>query len=204
MEESIIEVVNEFGYIGILFLMAIENIFPPIPSEIVLAFGGFSTTYTSLKKFGVILAATLGSLIGAIILYYIGYLISVEKINVLINSKIGRILKLKKENLKKAENWFKKHGYRTVFFARFAPIVRSVISVPAGTSKMKLGKFLLFTTAGTIIWNTFLVQAGSMLGNTWNRIVKYMDMYSLIIFILIPIILIIFSFLFYKNKNKIL
>lgn len=203
MEESIIEVVNEFGYIGILFLMAIENIFPPIPSEIVLAFGGFSTTYTSLKKFGVILAATLGSLIGAIVLYYIGYLISAEKINTIINSKVGRTLRLKKENLKKAENWFKRHGYRAVFFARFAPIVRSIISVPAGTSKMNLGKFLLFTTAGTIVWNTVLVYAGSMLGSTWSKIIKYMDMYSLIIFILVPIVLIISSFLFYKNKNKI-
>lgn len=192
MEAGIIYIVNKFGYLGIGILMAIENIFPPIPSEGVLTFGGFATTYTELTTIGVIFTSTIGSVIGAIFLYYVGKLMTKEKMENFIDGKYGKMLKLKKDDVRKGYKWFNKHGYKAVFIGRFVPIIRSIISVPAGASKMDMKKFLILTTLGTIIWNTILVNIGSMLGSAWNNIEEYMNRYTLIILAVIPIVFIVY------------
>ncbi len=182
--------------------MAIENVFPPIPSEIVLAFGGFLTNSTDLTKLGVTIASTIGAIIGAIILYFIGYLVSFERLEKFTNTKFGKILRLKAEDIKKTRSWFEKHGNKAVFLCRFVPIVRSLISIPAGTSKMDFKVFLFLTIVGTFIWNTVLILLGSFAGEAWESILTYFDTYSQITLIVILIIIAIVAFLFYKNRLK--
>lgn len=179
MQEWIINIMNQFGYLGIALLIAIENIFPPIPSELILTFGGFMTTYTSMNIWLVVLFATIGSVIGAIILYGVGRLLSPEKLEWVVG-KWGHILGLKKEDVKRAESWFIRRGTSAVFFCRFIPLIRSLISIPAGMAHMHMGKFLLYTIIGSAIWNVVLVNLGAFAGDGWERIIKYTDIYSYI------------------------
>ena len=144
MQEIIINLMNQFGYIGIFLLIAIENIFPPIPSEVILTFGGYMTTYSNLNVPLVILSATLGSLLGAIVLYAIGKILNKERLMKIVSGKVGKILHLKKEDIESADKWFDTKGEKCVFFCRFIPIVRSLISIPAGMSEMNIPKFLIF------------------------------------------------------------
>ncbi|WP_273484607.1 DedA family protein [Desulforamulus ruminis] len=180
MQKIIIEILNQFGYIGVFLLIMIENIFPPIPSEIILTFGGFMTTYTKMNVWGVTLAATAGSVMGAIILYVIGRVLNTERLERLFDSKLGKFLQLKKEDVKRAEKWFLKRGNKAVFFCRFVPIVRSLISIPAGGARMKFSSFLTLTVIGTFIWNVVLVFLGRIAGNAWETIAHYVDIYSMI------------------------
>lgn len=187
MENWITNMMEQFGYWGILLLIALENVFPPIPSEVILTFGGFMTTYTNLTVVGVIAVATIGSIIGALILYGVGYLVNVDRLEQWVG-KYGKYLRLKKEDIRRADAWFDRYGYWTVLFCRMIPLIRSLISIPAGMSKMKFGLFMLFTTIGTLIWNTILVSVGAAVGGNWEKIVEFMDVYSHIAYALIAII----------------
>lgn len=200
MQELIINIMNQFGYLGIFLLIAIENIFPPIPSEVILTFGGFMTTYSSMKVLGVIIFSTIGSVAGALVLYGIGRLLTKERLEKILDGKIGHILGFKKEDVRKSEEWFIKRGNLTVFFCRFIPIIRSLISIPAGMTKMKLGIFLILTTIGTAIWNTVLVFLGVAFGASWDKIAGYINSYSHITLIVICIVFVICAILFYKNR----
>ena len=203
MENFILDMMNQFGYLGVFLLIAIENIFPPIPSEVILLFGGFMTTYTSLNIFGMSIASTLGSLIGAIVLYLIGKFFNKERLKAIVSSKVGKILRLKNEDIDKADNWFETKGNKTVFFCRFIPIVRSLISIPAGMSEMAMGKFLVYTITGSLIWNVVLIVMGSIVGENWTSILEIFDTYSHIVLILLIIIFIALVFIFYKKRlNK--
>jgi len=201
MQDLIINIINQFGYIGILLLIAIENIFPPIPSEVILTFGGFMTAHTNMKILGVIIFSTIGSVLGALILYGIGRLLTKERLEHILDGKIGHMLHFKKEDVRKSEEWFIKRGNLTVFFCRFIPIIRSLISIPAGMTKMKLKIFLTLTTAGTAIWNTVLVLLGSAFGASWKKIAGYMDTYSTIVLIVICVIFIIACIVFWKKRD---
>ena len=202
MEELILSIMNQFGYIGVLLLIAIENVFPPIPSEVILLFGGFMTTYTELNVIGMILFSTLGSLIGAIVLYYIGKILNKERLKKIVSGKVGKILRLKNEDIEKADHWFDTKGNKTVFFCRFIPIVRSLISIPAGMSEMPMLKFLIYTTLGSLIWNTVLVVIGNRVGENWTSILDILDKYSHIVLVLLIIIAIVCIYLFYSKKLK--
>lgn len=180
MDQIMIDVINSFGYIGIAFLIAAENIFPPIPSEVILTFGGFMTTVSGMNTWGVIVSATIGSVLGALVLYYLGRLLSAERLALFFESKLGRRLHLKKEDVHRAGSWFSHHGNKTVFFCRFIPLVRSLISIPAGAAKMKMSVFMLLTTLGTAIWNIVLVFLGKFAGVAWGSIVGYVNLYSVI------------------------
>lgn len=177
MNNWITDFMEQFGYLGIFLMIALENVFPPIPSEVILTFGGFMTTKAELTVTGVIIAATAGSLAGAVILYGIGRLLHVERLEQIID-RWGRLLRVKKEDLHKANAWFGKYGYWTVFFCRMIPLIRSLISVPAGMAKMRFSLFLLFTLIGTLIWNVILVLVGAAVGESWEEIVGFMDIYS--------------------------
>jgi membrane protein DedA with SNARE-associated domain len=193
---------NQFGYIGIALLVAIENIFPPIPSEVILTFGGFMTTYTYLSVWGVIIAATIGSLLGAIVLYGVGRFLSPERLGVILDGKIGQILHLKKEDVLKACDWFNKKGKTTVLFCRCIPVVRSLISIPAGMSRMKLGIFFMMITMGSLIWNIILVYLGVTAGASWEKIVAGTDVYTKVTVIVLGVIFVIVAFLFMKKRLK--
>lgn len=190
MENWIIEFMEEFGYWGVFLMILLENIFPPIPSEIVLAFGGFMTTKSELSIMGVIIAATLGAVAGAVILYYLGKLMNVERLEMIVE-RFGSILRTKKEDIHKANRWFHRYGIWTVFFCRMVPILRSLISIPAGMAKMNLLTFLLFTTVGSMIWNVILVNVGAALGASWSKVLEYMSIYQDVVLVIILILAII-------------
>ena len=202
MQDLIIEIMNNFGYIGVFLLIAIENVFPPIPSEVILLFGGFMTTFTNMNIIGVIIASTLGSLLGAIILYYIGKILNKERLKKIITSKPGKLLRLTPEDIDKADKWFDTKGNKTVFFCRFIPVIRSLICLPAGMSEMPMKKFLIYTTAGSLIWNSALTIAGSIVGENWTDILEIMDQYSHIIVIALAVLFIIALIIFYSKKRK--
>ena len=166
MQEFIINIMNSYGYIGVFLLILIENIFPPIPSELILLFGGLMTTYTKLNIIGMIISSTLGSLIGALLLYKIGTIFSKEKLKILISGKLGRVLKLKNSDIDNANKWFTNEGKKTVFFGRFIPLIRSIISIPAGINKMNISKFITYTLLGSVIWNLVLIILGHIVGRT--------------------------------------
>ncbi|MBD0382412.1 DedA family protein [Paenibacillus sedimenti] len=201
MVNWITESMEQFGYFGILFMIALENVFPPIPSEVILTFGGFMTTYTGLTVPGVIATATAGSVAGAVILYGLGRLLGVEKLEAIID-RWGHILRIKKEDIHKTNAWFEKYGYWAVLICRVIPLIRSLISIPAGMSHMKFGPFLLFTTIGTLIWNMILVSAGAAVGESWEEIVQLMDMYSHTAYALIGLGLIIVLFLYIRRARR--
>lgn len=190
MENWITNFMGNFGYSGILFLIALENLFPPIPSEVILTFGGFMTTYTHLTVPGVIVVATVGSVIGAVVLYGLGRLLHINRLEKIID-RWGHILRIKKEDLYKANGWFEKYGYWTVLFCRMIPLVRSLISIPAGMSKMNFVLFLFFTTIGTLIWNVILVSVGALVGERWEHIVNLIDIYSNIVYLFIVVVVVI-------------
>lgn len=201
MQEWIIGLMEQFGYIGIFFLILLENIFPPIPSEIILTFGGFMTTYTHLTIIGVISVATAGSVAGASILYGIGKLLNVERLEKMVN-RWGHVLRLKVSDIHKADAWFDRYGYGAVFFGRMVPLIRSLISIPAGMSDMKFIPFLLYTTLGTLIWNVFLVSTGVILGKSWEKILTFMDVYSNITYAVIGLAVIAFIFFWIRKKRN--
>jgi len=187
MENWIMETMEQFGYIGILLLITLENIFPPIPSEVILTFGGAMTAKTEMTITGVVLVSTIGSVLGAVILYFIGSILEIKRLEKIVD-KWGHILRLKRQDLYKADLWFEKYGYWTVFFCRFIPLIRSLISLPAGMAKMNFGIFLFLTTIGTFTWNFVLIRIGAAVGDSWEEIVHYMDMYSNVAYAIIAII----------------
>jgi membrane protein DedA with SNARE-associated domain len=202
MQAAIINIINSFGYFGIFLLIAIENVFPPIPSEVILLFGGFMATYSSMTIIGVIIASTLGSLLGAIILYYIGKILNKRKLKKIIRGKTGKILRLTPKDIDNADKWFDKKGNKTVFFCRFIPLIRSLISIPAGMSEMPMKTFLIYTALGSAIWNTVLTIIGSIVGEKWPTIVKILDKYSNIVVIILILLISIIIITFYKKKKK--
>ncbi len=178
---------EQFGYFGVAFLIMIENLFPPIPSEVILTFGGFMTTTTELNIPLMIVAATIGAVVGAAILYGLGTLLDVERLDKIVD-KYGNILRITHADIHKADSWFDRYGFWTVFFCRFVPLIRSLISLPAGMANMNFGLFLLFTTVGTVIWNTVLIYLGAAVGSQWETIVHYMDIYSNVAYVILAII----------------
>ncbi len=202
MQEWIVDFMNQFGYLGITLLIALENIFPPIPSEVILTFGGFMTTYTELHVFGVIIASTAGSLLGACVLYGVGNILSAERLGKILDGKIGQILHFKKEDVFKACDWFNSKGKSTVFLCRCVPIVRSLISIPAGMAKMKFGLFFILTTLGSLIWNTVLVYLGVAASSSWEKIVAGTDVYTKVTVVVLGLAFVIAVFLFIKKRNK--
>ena len=204
MEEFVISIMNQYGYFGIFFLIFIENIFPPIPSEVVLLFGGFMTTYSKLGVPLMILFSTLGSVVGAIVLYYVGKLLNKERLKKIVSGKVGKMLRLKASDIEKADRWFDTKGNKTVFFCRFIPVVRSLISIPAGMSEMAMTKFLLYTTVGSAIWNTVLLVIGNRVGKNWKDILGIMDQYSHVVLILLIILFVAFLvyFFYFRTQKK--
>lgn len=204
MEQIIISIINKYGYMGIALLIAVENIFPPIPSEVILTFGGFATTISKITVTGTIVYATIGSVIGAIILYWIGRVLNEERIEKIADSKLGKALGIKKENIHKSFIWFNNKGKYAVFIGRFVPIIRSLVSIPAGMAKMPITPFLILTTLGSIIWNTVLIVLGKIAGASWSKVAKYIGEYSSVILAMLIVLLTLGIIGFYAKKSKII
>ena len=202
MQQWIIQVINQFGYFGIALMIAVENIFPPIPSEIILTFGGFMTTQTNMNIWAASLCATAGSVSGAAVLYGLGRFFNAERLDRWI-SKWGGILRLKQGDILKARKWFVRRGTSAVFFCRFIPIVRSLISIPAGVAKVNFAKFLLLTAAGTGIWNIVLIRLGAIMGSNWEKIDEFISAYTIILLIpLAAVFIAVAAYIVIKLKKR--
>lgn len=165
----IADFVDNLGYVGLAVLTFIENVFPPIPSEIIMPLGGFLVSEGELTLPGVILAGTLGSVSGTLVFFYLGRQFPRERVERWVE-RYGRWLLLTVDDVEKAYRWFDRHGRAAVFFGRLVPGVRSLISLPAGSASMGLGPFLLYTTLGAAIWTAILVYGGMALGEQYDRL----------------------------------
>lgn len=192
MTETLIAMLGQYGYVGIIVLIAVENIFPPIPSEIILPFSGFLTTYTSLSPIGVIICATIGSTLGAVVLYGLGHLLTKDKMEKFLYGKVGQWLHFNRDDVEYTMEWFNKKGKYTVFFCRCVPIVRSLISIPAGMSKMAWTPFIVMTVLGSLIWNILLVSLGRLAGESWTIAASCVKNYSTIVKVVIIAVIAIF------------
>ncbi|MEU8420383.1 DedA family protein [Micromonospora sp. NPDC048835] len=168
---SVIEVM---GPVGVALLVALESIVPPIPSEIVLALAGFLAHEGKFNVFVVVLAATVGSLVGALVLYWLGAALGEERLK----RWLDHIPLVDSDDLEKADKWFERHGRWAVLIGRVVPVVRSLVSVPAGANRMPMGEFILLTTIGSGVWNGLIVGAGYALGSRWQDVARYSDWFN--------------------------
>lgn len=170
-------VVEQWGYVGLVAVVALENLFPPIPSEVVLPFAGFMATYGPLSLPGVVLAATAGSVLGALVLYALGRALGRERVHAF-TRRYGRYASVSEEQVRQAEEWFARYGSWAVFFGRMVPIIRSLISIPAGITGMDPVGFVAYTVLGTTLWNIALVGAGAALGAAWPLVERWVRYYQ--------------------------
>ena len=191
MDNFILQIIENYGNIGVFLLIFIENLFPPIPSEAILGIGGFFISKTQLNFLSVLISATLGSVLGAIALYYIGRYINSPKIrNIFIGE--GKVLRLGADKLTKIKKIYVKHQKISVFLFRMVPIFRSIISIPAGMFRMNLFEFIFLTSLGSLIWNALIIYAGMYLGDNWAVIEKIMKNYTFLIVALVIILGVIY------------
>jgi len=195
MRELVLELMGEYGNLAVFLLILVENLFPPIPSEVILTFGGVMTVCTDMTPVGVILFSTAGSLAGAVILYSVGRFLPDEVFRKLLCGQIGHLLHFRLEDVDLAKGWFRERGRSAVFLCRLIPIVRSLISIPAGIARMPFVPFLVFTAAGSLLWNTVLVYAGRIAGDSWEKVSAAFGVYS-DLFLMIAGIAIAFAVLF--------
>ena len=206
---SIPEIISEsvktdpsLAYLFIGFAMFLENIIPPIPSEVIMPLGGFFVYQGSLNFYILIFFGLLGTVLGAIPWYYLGKLLNEKKLAKFLDTN-GKFIGISSEDLNKSKVWFNKYGVSLVFWGRLIPGIRTLISVPAGIELMPLNKFLIWTTFGSLIWVVALTYAGFSLGENYVIIESYIDNYKFILKPLIIFVVIYAIFKFIKNfKNR--
>ena len=174
MADWIEPLINQLGYWEVLFLMALENLFPPIPSELIMSAAGFNVSRGDLTWWGALLAGTAGAVIGGLPWYFLGYCIGTDRLTRWCD-RHGKWLRIRGSDIRRADAWFDKHNKAAVFFGRLVPGLRTLISVPAGFSEMPFLQFLVYTTLGSAIWNAALIAAGWSLGENYDVFVPYMD-----------------------------
>ncbi|MEV0644147.1 DedA family protein [Phytomonospora sp. NPDC050363] len=157
--------------------IALENLFPPLPSELILPLAGFTASRGDMTLFEALFWTTLGSVVGAVALYLIGAALGRDRVRAI----AAKLPLVKLSDVDRTEAWFDRHGRKAVFFGRMIPIFRSLISIPAGVSGMSLPAFLLYTTAGSLIWNSALVLSGYYLGEKWHIVESYVGVLSKVI-----------------------
>jgi membrane protein DedA with SNARE-associated domain len=185
------------GYIGIFFLMMLESMIVPVPSEFVMPFAGFLVAQGTFSFLLVIIASTLGSITGSLIFYYIGKTGGHRLVE-----KYGKYVLVDAEDIRKTEEWFQKRGDLTVFLARLIPVVRHLISFIAGIGKMNVKKFTLYTILGATLWNGILTYLGFILGQHWNEVSQYLEELDIIIVILLIVGCLYFAYRHITRKKK--
>ncbi|WP_448074194.1 DedA family protein [Georgenia yuyongxinii] len=174
-----VSVMESLGGFGAALLIALENLFPPLPSEVILPLAGFTASQGSLGLVEVILWCTGGSVVGAWVLYGIGAVLGRERTRAIMN----RLPLVKVEDVDRTEAWFHRHGKGTVFLGRMIPIFRSLISIPAGVTRMPVLLFTALTLAGSLVWNTALIVAGYVLGENWHIVDQYVGVFSRVVIV---------------------
>ena len=178
-------VIDSMGALGVALLVALESIIPPIPSEIVLAMAGYLSAEGRFNVVLIVLAATAGSLVGALVLYWLGRALGEERLK----RWLDHIPLVDRDDLEQADRWFERHGRWAVLFGRVVPVVRSLVSIPAGANRMPLGEFILLTTVGSGVWNALIVGLGFALGSQWQQVDKYSHWFNYAIFLVFGIMI---------------
>ena len=174
MNELILQIIERGGYLGIAFLMFVENVFPPIPSEVIMGLGGVAVSRGTMEFWPLLLAGTVGSTLGNYVWFLAGDLWGYRRLQPLID-RWGRWLTMEWEDVETASRFFQKHGQWVVFLLRFSPVLRTMISLPAGLAHMKHVRFLTYTFFGAAIWNALLIQGGRWLGQYFEESKVYLD-----------------------------
>ena len=195
------DVIEQFGYVGVALLVVAENVFPPIPSEIVLPFAGFVAQRGSESVVLMILAATVGSVGGALIMYWIAAVIGDERLHAF-TRKFGKWVQIREVDLTRAEEWFDRHATSAVLLGRCVPLIRSVVSIPAGIRRMKLVPYIAYTFAGSLVWNILLIGAGALLGDNWERVGSYVGVFQWVVIALVIAVIARFTFGVYRRRNQ--
>lgn len=190
MKEWVVEIMTSLGYVGIGLLMFLENLFPPIPSELIMPLAGFTAAQGKMQLLPAIAAGVIGTVLGAFPWYYLGRVVSEERIKGWAD-RYGKWLGISGGDIDKANHWFDRHGKKAVLLCRLVPGVRTLISLPAGINAMPLLPFLLFSSIGTVLWVTFLTSAGYFLGNNYERVDEYLAPVSKIVAVTLVIAFII-------------
>jgi membrane protein DedA with SNARE-associated domain len=200
LAEWVTSVIETLGYPGLTILVALENVFPPIPSEVILPLAGFLTGQNRFSFPIVLFATTLGSLLGALLLYGIGAAIGQARVQRLVE-KYGRWALLTPEDLTRAETWFDRFGPMAVFTGRLVPIVRSLVSIPAGYRRMPISQFLLLTGAGSLLWNGALVTLGWIFGENWHIIERYVGWLQYVVIAVVGVLIVRFVWLRLRQRR---
>jgi membrane protein DedA with SNARE-associated domain len=180
LADWVTSVIERLGYVGVALLVALENLFPPIPSEVVLPFAGFVARDGRATLWGMILAATVGSMVGAWVLYGIAAAIGPARLRVLL-LRWGKWLRLTAADIDRSEAWFDRRSTLAVLLCRCVPLMRSLISIPAGFRRMNLVKFSLYTLIGSLVWNTALIGAGYLLRSRWKDVEPVLSWFQYVV-----------------------
>ncbi|MGA0144466.1 MAG: DedA family protein [Ilumatobacteraceae bacterium] len=208
------DVINQFGYLGVALLVVIENVFPPIPSEIVLPFAGFvaqqgasavnataGAAQSDTTVVGMMIAATVGSVVGALILYFVSAAIGPERLRGFVE-RFGKWFGVKSADLVRAEEWFDRRSVVAVLVGRCVPLIRSIVSIPAGFRRMKLTSFVVLTAIGSAVWNIALIGAGAVLGDQWERVGEYVGVFQWLVIAAVLLLLVRFVVSRLKNRRR--
>lgn len=201
MEQIITDFISKWGYTAIFILILLENVLPVVPSEIILTFAGLLSVKSHLSIWTLLIIATIASFIGLLILYYICRLISEEKLYRFVD-RHGKWMKLKSKDLKRANDWFKKYGAWAVFLCRFVPVLRVLITIPAGINRMNVIQFTTLSLIGTTIWNFALILLGSLLSDSFDALMNGIHTYSRIMYVIIIIAFIYFVIRYLMKRRR--
>lgn len=174
ISEWVLIIMEQLGLLGVTLMMFLENVFPPIPSELIMPAAGFAAAMGKMNLILVIVAGTLGSVLGALPLYYLGTIFD-EKRLLKLTEKYGKYVLVKPSDVTNAQAWFNKYGKAVIFFGRMIPAIRSLISIPAGMNRMPMIPFLILTTIGSAIWTTLLAYAGYVLGANYEQVETFIE-----------------------------
>ncbi|MBW4489699.1 MAG: DedA family protein [Trichocoleus desertorum ATA4-8-CV12] len=180
MAEWITNTMNSLGYVGIGLLMFLENLFPPIPSELIMPLAGFTVFQGKMQFFYAVLAGVVGTVLGALPWYYAGKLLGEERLKALAD-RYGKWLSISSKDIDRADDWFDRYNAKAVFFCRLVPGVRTLISLPAGISGMPMVPFLIYSTLGTTLWVSLLTYAGYALGQNYHLVDQYIGPLSKVV-----------------------
>jgi membrane protein DedA with SNARE-associated domain len=184
IQENVIRLIESMGYLGIGLLMFLENLFPPIPSELIMPFAGFTAAKpdSGISFLGAVTAGVLGTIFGAYPWYYLGKVFNEERLEKMAD-KYGKWISVSAKDIRKVNNWFIQHGVKAVLLGRLIPGIRTLISLPAGINNMNIFVFSLYTTIGTVVWVLLLTTAGYKLGENYKVVEKYIDPVSKIVLV---------------------
>ncbi len=193
-----VDLMDKLGLFGAALAVSLDNFFPPIPSEIILPLAGFAASQGTFSLTGALIATTVGSVFGAMVLFGLGHVFGRERAMWVFE----KTPLLKVSDLERTEAWFAKHGAKAVFFGRMVPIFRSLISIPAGVEKMNVFVFFLLTTAGSFIWNSLFVIAGYRLGENWDAVEPYASAFQKVVILAVLAVIAVFVFVRVRELRR--